>query len=141
MLTTPRPPPAEPTPALSPLAARIRAATSAPVPLFAGTWLHFANELLTQCWAQRPNTSGTMKKSSQTCIAASCHHDAGVKRDHAARSGTQRFALELRQIGPPGQQVADGARGARHRRHVDRLRAARAGQERPRAQRPEELRD
>src|SRR6478672_12155630 len=109
MLTTLRPPPALPTPALSPLAARIRDATSAPVPLFAGTWLHFANELLTQCWAQRPNTRGTMKKSSHAGMPASCHDDAGVQRDHAARRRAQRIDLDLRQIGPAGEHVADHA--------------------------------
>src|SRR3954465_14783606 len=119
MLTTPRPPPALPTPAARPLAARTRAATSAPEPVFAGTWLHFANELFTQCWAQRPNTRGTMKKSSHACISASCHHDAGIQRDTPAGGGAQRVDLDLRQVGPARQHVADRARGPRHRVYVD----------------------
>ena len=47
----------------SPFAARIRRATSAPETAPAGTWLHFAKELLTQCWAHRPISSGGMMKA------------------------------------------------------------------------------
>src|SRR5436305_6743584 len=97
---------------VSPLFARIRRATSAPVTLPAGTSLHFANELFTQCWAQSPNTSGMMKKTNQY-MSASCHHDSRIQRDHAARLRAERIDLDLRQVRPAGQHVADGARRPR----------------------------
>ena len=140
MLTTPRPPPALPTPAVSPLAARIRAATSAPEPLFAGTWLHFANQFFTQCSTQpRPQRNDEEEDTGP----ASPHHATTMRASSTitppavARSGLTSISASP----AASQHVADRARGPCHRLDVNQYRAARSGQQRPHAQRPQQLRD